>query len=101
MVHQLISHPFRVLSNGSVATSDQGGTDSNMEQIAMFIMTIRGERVMVPEFGLRDATFGVIEPGEISTGVHIYGPPDVSIDTVDVLPTTNEGVVSVVVTADV
>ena len=49
---ELLSHPFRLERNGSAATVTDGSDEANAEGIAILAMTRRGERDLVPEFGL-------------------------------------------------
>lgn len=96
----LLSHPFRLQPDGSVATVEQGSAQYNIEQLAMFTMTIVGERRLVPAFGLRDPVFDQFEEGEVSTGIAIYGPPDIDIQSVDISAANKDGIVNIKIQAD-
>lgn len=84
---RIISHPFRLLGNGSVATVEQAGDDANAEQLAVLALTRRGERVLVPGFGVGIDAFAVFDPTDIAAGVALYGPP-VTLTDVEVRPRT-------------
>lgn len=72
---RILSHPFRVAPNGHVVTVEQDTTAADAEQVAVFALTIRGERELVPAFGLTDpALYGII-PEELAAGVARFGPP--------------------------
>lgn len=97
----LLSHPFRVQPDGTVAAVEQGSPEFNIEQLAMYIMTIVGERRLVPGFGLRDPVFGDFDEGEIATGISFYGPPDISLQSVNIKQTDSDGRIEVQIQADV
>ena len=75
---RIFSYPFRLTQNGSIATVEQNSSTAAAEQIAMLVLTEKGERQMVPAFGITDPTFSGIDPSELALGLSIYGP-DVSI----------------------
>lgn len=79
---RILSHPFRLTPSGSLATVEQNSTQGIAEQVAMLILTEQGERVMLPNFGITDPTFGSVDPTEISLQVALYGP-SVSVASVD------------------
>ena len=71
---RLLSHPFRLSTTGTVATVEQGSAQAVAEQIAMLCSTHKGERVMLPDFGLSDPAFVGIDQAEVALGVNLYGP---------------------------
>lgn len=71
----ILSHPFRLRPNGAVALVEQQSEAGEAEQLAVLVMTRRGERPLVPGFGLTDPAFGGFSPGELAAEVTIYGPP--------------------------
>lgn len=81
---QLLSHPFRLLPNGDVATIDEDSDEANAEQIAILLLTRIGERELVGGFGTSDPAFAGVDPSEIASGIAAYGPP-VSLDDVEVV----------------
>lgn len=82
----ILSHPFRLTPRGTVAVVEQESDVADAEQIGVLVMTVIGERELVPGFGVTDPTFDGFLPGEISAGVAAYGPPvtitDVLVDYV-------------------
>lgn len=90
----LISHPFRVVG-GSIATVPQGSDDSTAEQLAVLVLTRRGERQMVPLFGVNDPAFQTYDQADIQLGIDLFGP-EVELEAIDVsFPTdrTQEAVI--------
>lgn len=75
---RLFSYPFRITPNGSIATVEQYSSQYTAEQIAMITLTEKGERQLIPNFGLVDPTFLGVNVGDLSLQVSLYGP-DVSI----------------------
>lgn len=82
---QLLSHPFRLLPNGVVATLPDGDDNYYAEQLAILIMTQPGERELVPAFGLRDPAYEGIDLATLSAQITLFGPP-VSLEDVQVKP---------------
>lgn len=86
---RILSHPFRVLTNGQVATVEQDTEAADAEQIAALALTVRGERELVPAFGLTDPTLNGIVAAELVAGIGRFGPPvrieSVTTTTVDEL----------------
>lgn len=80
---RILSHPFRLLANGAVATVEQDTVTADNEQVAVLALTHRGERPLVPGFGVTDPTFAGFVPAELVAGVRVYGPP-VAIEDVRV-----------------
>jgi phage baseplate assembly protein W len=78
---RLLSHPFRLLPNGEVATVDQGSDQANAEQLAVLCLTEIGERPMAPGFGITDPAFVVLDPSQVAAGIQTYGP-DVTLSDV-------------------
>lgn len=88
---RILSHPFRFIG-GRAATVDQASDEGNAEQIAVLILTRRGERMLVPDFGIDDPTFDGVSPTDISLGLTLFGPPVVVEDITTAYPnaTTQE-----------
>lgn len=87
----LLSHPFRIVG-GVAAVVEQATDEANAEQLAVLMATRRGERVLVPAYGMTDPTFDELDEVELSVAVDVYGPP-VTIEAVQtryVGPTTQE-----------
>ena len=71
---RLISYPFRLASDGSVVTLEEG-LDYYADELAMLIKTNPGERELVPEYGLSDPTFSAVSEIELTEKVSLFGPP--------------------------
>ena len=80
---RLISHPFRLLPGGDVATVLEGTDEADAEQLAILVLTRKGERQLVPRFGVRDPAFSGLDLAEINAGLAQFGPP-VSATSLDV-----------------
>lgn len=71
---ELLSHPFRLNANGTVATVTEDSDQSDAELLAILAMTRKGERVMAPDFGTTDPVFDGIGLAELNVGLRDYGP---------------------------
>lgn len=71
----LLSHPFRLEPNGSVATVEDGTDEAHAEGLAILALTRRGERTLVPEFGIPDPLFDEVTMADLNVGLLDYGPP--------------------------
>lgn len=85
---RILSHPFRLTPVGNVVTVEQDSDQADREQIAVLALTIRGERPLVPGFGITDPAFAGFEAGELAAGVATYGPPVRIIEVIE--PRTSE-----------
>lgn len=72
---EILAYPFRILPGGIVATVDQNTDEANGQQIAVLVATRRGERQLVPSFGIDDPAFGQLKREDIVAGIELYGPP--------------------------
>jgi hypothetical protein len=91
LVSVILSHPFRLAGNGTIATIDQDTEQADAEQIAVLALTRIGERPLVPAFGISDPVFaGGIEVSELAAGLATYGPP-VTIRNVTTRPVDEAG----------
>lgn len=70
----ILSHPFRLAPNGTVATVEQDSDQANAEQIGVLLLTFQGERPLAPGFGVPDPSFRGIPAGVITGQVARYGP---------------------------
>lgn len=82
----ILSHPFRLEPSGVVAVAQEGTTRANAEAVAVMAGTIRGERPVVPDFGVSDPAFGRLDPVEVQVGLNQYGPDGITITGVQVVP---------------
>lgn len=92
----ILAYPFRVLPGGVIDIVDQDSDLGNGQQLAVIIATRRGERPLVPAFGIEDPVFSQVNLGDIAAAVELYGPP-VTIVNMHV-GTINRGRVDVEVT---
>lgn len=80
----VISHPFRLDSTGAIATVVEGSEDADAEAIAILALTRKGERDLVPDFGITDPAYGVLDVAELNVALSDFGPPititDVAVD---------------------
>lgn len=83
----LISHPFRLEANGGIATVVDGTDDAYAEGIAVLVLTRKGERPLVPDFGMTEPTFDDVDLAELNVALDDFGPPvevaDAAIDHPD------------------
>lgn len=80
---RVISFPFRLDLNGSVATVQQDSDTEIEEQIALAMLTRTGERIQVPTFGVADPAFVGFAAGNLQRHLDDFGPR-VDITTVEV-----------------
>ena len=71
---RLISYPFRLGSDGSIVTIEDGA-DYYADELAMLLKTLPGERELVPEYGIDDPTFDNFSQMELLEKVSLFGPP--------------------------
>lgn len=71
---RVISFPFRVGPDGSIATVEQGSDADVEEQIAIAMLTQRGERIQCPTFGVADAAFAGFQLGALQRHLLDFGP---------------------------
>ena len=71
------------MSGGIVATVEQTSDQANAEQLAVLVLTRKGERVLVPDFGITDPAFTGVSLTDISLGVTLFGPP-VTLEDIDI-----------------
>ena len=72
---RILRHPFGLAVNGNVATVDQDSDAADAQGVAVLVLTRRGERPLVPGYGIADPTFAGVDAGEVAAGVARYGPP--------------------------
>lgn len=86
---KILSVPFR-FRYGSAVTVDQATDESVAEMIAVLCRTHRGERPLVPNFGITDPAFnGGVDANELRLGVLTFGPR-VAFLNVDTRAVTDE-----------
>lgn len=77
---RLISFPFRLSTNGSVATIDPGTDEEVEEAIAVAIHTRPGERYMWEDFGIPDPAYVGIDAADVQVVLDAYGPEGIIVD---------------------
>lgn len=81
---RLLSHPFRLTQAGDVATVEDGTEDAAAEALAVLVLTRKGERELVPDFGISDPIAQGLNLAEVAVGVLDYGPAGVTVEDVTV-----------------
>lgn len=81
---RLLSHPFRLTAAGDVATVEEGTEDAAAEAVAIICLTRKGERDLVPDFGITDPAHHSLNLGEVAVGLLDYGPAGVTVEAIDV-----------------
>lgn len=71
---RLLAHPFRLEANGSAATVEDDTDEAHAQAIAILALTRRGERALVPGFGLTDPLFDRVALADLNLGLTDYGP---------------------------
>lgn len=80
---RVISFPFRLDLNGSVATVEQDSDPEIEEQIALAMLTRTGERIQAPTFGVADPAFIGFAAGNLQRHLNDFGPR-VEVTAVDI-----------------
>jgi hypothetical protein len=75
----VLAHPFR-LAGSNVATVDDDSEAGARQEIAVLVTTQLGERLMVPDYGVTDPTFGSgLDLAEVNAGLSEFGPDGVVV----------------------
>jgi hypothetical protein len=69
---QLLAHPFALLPDGTAATVTDGTDDAFAQDITVIISTMKGERDLVPTFGLTDPTFDELDAAELNATLAVF-----------------------------
>lgn len=75
MPARVLSFPFRIDPSGVAATVEHGGDDEINELIAVACLTVPGERIQAPTFGVADPVFVGFELGNLQRHILDFGPP--------------------------
>lgn len=70
---ETIAHPFRLVA-GRVASVPVGSDAAINQHIAVLATTRRGERPLVPAFGITDPAFRAVDIAEVNAGLSLFGP---------------------------
>ena len=84
----LLAHPFTIGANRSAVTVLDGSDEANTQGIAVLALTRKGERVLVPTFGVTDPVFDELDVAELNVGLATFGP-DVTVTAITVTPTSD------------
>ena len=79
----LLAHPFRLGPDGRAVTVPEGSDDAIAQAIAVTALTRKGERLLVPDFGLAEPTFADLDVAELNAALDTFGPAGVSVDVQD------------------
>lgn len=83
MPARVLSFPFRIEASGAAATVEDGSDRAVDELLAVACLTVTGERIQAPTFGINDPAFAGFELGNLQRHVLDFGPP-VTVDAVEV-----------------
>jgi hypothetical protein len=70
-----LAHPFRFGSNGRAVTVEEGSELATAQGIAVAALTTKGERTLVPTFGVTSPVFGELDVAELNAHLGTFGPP--------------------------
>jgi phage baseplate assembly protein W len=82
-VSLVLSHPFRLGPTGSFAVVEQSSDTAVAEALAVLLLTKRGERSLVPQFGIPDPTFDVLDTEALNLALATFGPL-ITVESVEV-----------------
>lgn len=80
----VIAHPFRLAAGGAVAVVDDRSDAGLAQEIAVLVATRKGERPLVPGYGLTDPVFDQVDVAQINAALTAYGPDGLTVDGIDV-----------------
>lgn len=80
---RLFKYPMHINDLGHFETVEDG-EESYVQEIAMMIQTVPGERHLVPEYGIEELTFSDFQQLEIEAQINMFGPP-VDIESTEVI----------------
>jgi len=84
----LLAVPFRLTPAGRIATVPSGSDAEAAQAIVVLLGTVRGERELVPDFGMPTPLFadGSVDAALLNAQLGLFGPPDVHVDDVELGP---------------
>lgn len=74
MPARVLAFPFRLDPSGAAATVDAGSDAEIEQQIAVACLTVPGERIQAPTFGVADPAFVGFELGNLQRHLTDFGP---------------------------
>lgn len=81
---RVISHPFRLDSEGRVVTTDQYSDRQAAELAGAVVATVAGERGLAPAYGLDDPVGRGVNPEDAASTIELC-EPDLSVLSVDIV----------------
>lgn len=79
----VFSHPFRV-AGGYIAVVDPDSDAGHAQEIAVLCSTVKGERVLVPDYGVSEMVGAGVDLAEVNAGLAVYGPEGLSVTGADI-----------------
>lgn len=70
----MLSYPFRVGPDGGVATVEGDSEQADTEEVAVLLLTVRGERPLLIGYGIEDPTFAGIRAPEVMSAISRWVP---------------------------
>lgn len=70
----VLSHPFRIGPTGAIAVVEEDTEAAHAEAVAVVCLTRKGERPMVPSFGVVDPVFDELDVAEVNAVLATHGP---------------------------
>ena len=86
MANGVLSFPFRLTPQGPAAIAPYGSDQEIDEAIAVMVLTLEGERLLTPGFGVPDPAFFGVNAGDIQTCLDEYGPEGIVISEIETEP---------------
>lgn len=83
---ELLAHPFRVGDDGSAVTVTDGSPDHWAQVVAVTVLTRKGERPLVPLFGVADPAFADLDVAEVNANLATFGPLELRAELTDAHP---------------
>lgn len=73
----MLAFPFRFQPNGRIATVVDDSDQADAQLIACLLLTRRGERPLIPEYGVLDPTYDTAgtDTGDVTASIAAFGPP--------------------------
>lgn len=70
----VLSHPFRLGPTGAAVVVEEDTEQAHAEAVAVVCLTRKGERPMVPTFGVLDPVFAELDVAEVNAVLATHGP---------------------------
>jgi hypothetical protein len=79
----VFAHPFSIVG-GHIATVESESDQGQAQEIAVLCSTRRGERALVPDYGISDPVGVGVDLAEINAGLTVYGPAGLQVVDSDI-----------------